>query len=331
MTQKQVARRHHYIPQFYLKRWTSAGKLVEYSKPYGNKVGVNRRVTKQVGWVDRLYTLKGVPEEYAAIFEHQFLSPVDNAAADVLTKMERNVLGFNAAERVAWAQFVLSLVLRHPENVASIQERYSESLLVVDRDAEKRWSKVRRPSDPNTFAEAMKEEMERNPDDISRRGLKLMFEMMENEKIGSHLFGMKWGSIYLPTHIPALLTSDRPVHWFGALQDENCHIMMPVGPKRIFWAANNIRMASFIRSINPLRLQEFMNANTVRRAAKFVYGLSDRHIDYVQSFMGVDPEVTVADIVTQKSTASEIRRRKRLAARKGALVHGGSNTFPKNQ
>jgi len=314
MKPKQVARRHHYIPQFYLKRWTSNGLLVEYSKPYGNTIKVQRRYTKQVGWIDRLYTLDGVSEERSAIYEEHFLSPVDSRAADVLAKMERKVRDITPAERVAWAQFILSLVLRHPENVTSVKERLAESLLIVDDVSQRRWRKARRPQDPNLLSEALRQEAEANPAEVSRRGLQLMFEMMANERIGTHLINMHWGSIPLPPGIPALLTSDRPVHWFGALRDNNCHIMMPVGPKRIFWAANTYEIADIIRSTNPFRLHAFMNSSTVRRAVKSVYGMSDTHISYVQDFMGVDPEVTIADMIIHKLPASRIRREKRKLA-----------------
>ena len=115
------------------------------------------------------------------------------------------------------------------------------------------------------------------------------------EKIGTHIVHMNWGSYSLPFQLPELLTSDRPVHWFDPPQSEGCHILMPVSPKRIFWATNTTDMALTIRTRPPADLLAFMNQHTVKRAVRYVYGQSDRHLAYVQEQMGVNPEVTIPD------------------------------------
>jgi len=314
MPQKQIARRHHYIPEFYLKRWASKGRLSVYTKPYGGVVRTKPKYPKETGWIDKLYALDGVPEDRSSAFEEEFLSPVDHRASLVLAKMEANVRGFTSAERVAWTQFMLSLVLRHPENVKAVKDRLAETLLVVDQSAEKRWRAVRGASDPKTLAEALSAELARNPDSVSRHGLNLIAQTMASEKIGSHIINMKWGSLLMPVGLPELMTSDRPVHWFGALRDDNCHIIMPVGPKRIFYATNTLEMASTLSSVSPIEIRDFINSHTVRRAVSRVYAMSNSHVNYVQEFMGVDPEVTVADIITRKQPVKELRREKRKVA-----------------
>ena len=53
----------------------------------------------------------------------------------------------------------------------------------------------------------------------------------------------------------------------------------------------------------------WMNAEVVRRAEKYVYGMSDRHLEYIQAHMGEDRIPVVA---AQKHPRAERRRRKRM-------------------
>ena len=120
---QQPSWRHHYLPEFYLQRWTSARdstgtrKLVEFSKPYGNTVRPRFVTPKATGFLDSRRELEGLLPEHAQAMENTFFKPVDTKASTVLGKMEAGVLEFTDAEKSAWAQFLMSLVLRHPENL----------------------------------------------------------------------------------------------------------------------------------------------------------------------------------------------------------------------
>lgn len=109
MKQTQVSWRHHYIPQFYLKRWANnKGQLVEFSKPYGPLIKPQRRYPSETGFMDKLYAIEGVPEHLTHYFELKFFRPVDTMASVVLDKMERGGKNFSASERTAWGRFILS-------------------------------------------------------------------------------------------------------------------------------------------------------------------------------------------------------------------------------
>jgi hypothetical protein len=85
-TQQSI--RHHYIPQFYSRRW--AGKddrICEFSRPY-KKIHRQRVYPKQAGFLERLYEKKGVPKSIAQQVEDKFMSPVDNFAAKALDLIE---------------------------------------------------------------------------------------------------------------------------------------------------------------------------------------------------------------------------------------------------
>lgn len=81
--------RHHYIPEFYLKRWTDTdGKLTVFTKK--PRIGPSSRRTAPAGtgYQRHLYAVQGFPPELASSVEERFFNPVDSLAADKLHLME---------------------------------------------------------------------------------------------------------------------------------------------------------------------------------------------------------------------------------------------------
>ena len=225
-------RRHHYIPQFYLSRWTDKHhKLIEFSKPHGNIVKTRYVSTKQTAWEDKLYELEGLSAEFAQTAEERFFQPVDTRAAEALASMEAGKINLSARDRVAWSQFLLTLALRTPEHVRATVARMHQLMENVTPASEKRWRKQRNPSDPKTMLSAVLEPV--NKARAQRKALESLMEVSGSDKLGNALISMQWGSRDLPFYVPALFTSDRPLQWFGALGTDDCHILLPIGPKRL--------------------------------------------------------------------------------------------------
>lgn len=312
MPQTEISWRHHYIPEFYLKKWCcDKGFLVQFSKPHRNIVKPKRRYPRQTGFVDKLYALEGVPAEASPIVEDQFFKPLDGRAATVLHKMEGGTRSFTAAERVAWTQFLMSLMFRHPENVEAMKRRLFDTLVKTSPSAEWRWRRQWQPGEPRTLAEAMRLELGRDPSQVQRRALELVAEISGSENLGTRIARMMWGSIQLPIGIDPLFTSDRPLLRYGSLEDEWCHIMMPIGPRRFFWATNSREMAERIMMQRPETTARFVNEQIVRRAVGFVYAMSDRNLAYVQQNMSKEADPSIAEMVAMLDRRGALQRMRR--------------------
>ncbi len=318
MAQAQVSKKHHYLPEFYLKRWAIGGRLVQFSKPYGNLVKAKPVHPSETGFVNKLYALEGFSGTRASTLEDHYFQPVDTRAADALARLEVAGAVVNDRERVGWGQFLLSLVLRHPENVALLKARFREAVLTTTPESEKAYRRGRGATHPPTLREAIELKMTQDPGRVSRAALGLVADGASSDKLGNHLINMIWGSLTFPFDIPALFTSDRPVHWFNPLSSPDCHILVPIGPKRLFWAANAAEWAMLIRSRSPDMMAGFINEHTTRRPQRLVYATTDRGLPYVQNLMGNDPEKNTADIATKFSRRSRIIRDKRRAIRSGS-------------
>jgi Protein of unknown function (DUF4238) len=299
--------RHHYIPEFYLKQWAGKdGRLVEYSKPWADTVKPKRVYPRQTGFEDRLNELAGVPEPARQHLETHFYAPVDSAAASVLNALKTGRRASNARERLAWARFMTSLMVRNPENIRAAITRLNESIDRFDRATELRYQAARGPEDPETYSDFIQQTDLR--DELSRAAKEAVALVVNDGLVVNHLVKMQWGALTLPFDGPPLLTSDRPQTVIKGLPDPECQVLLPLGLKMVFYAVNNIELAHSFAALWPAEIAESMNDLVVRRAQKYVYAMSDRHLDYVQANMGAVRKIPISAV---RHPRAERRRRAR--------------------
>lgn len=147
--------KHHYIPVFYLKRWLNAdGKVCEFSRPYNNEVKVRYVHPDGTGYLRRLYALQNFPEDLAHQVEHQFFRPIDSLAATALAILEGSTLEtWTIDTRSAWSRFMLSLMLRCPEDIEIFRRQWRGHYLSTSGRLEAKYDELRGAQDPPTFAE----------------------------------------------------------------------------------------------------------------------------------------------------------------------------------
>ena len=76
--------RHHYLPCFYLSRWTTAedGRFCEFSRPY-KEVKPKRVFPAGTAFEEDLYVIPGLPDERRHALEKQFFGSIDQQAKDI--------------------------------------------------------------------------------------------------------------------------------------------------------------------------------------------------------------------------------------------------------
>jgi hypothetical protein len=109
--------KHHYVPQFLLRRWCNdAGKLQSFSVRDG-RVLQRSLAPRSTGYENALYAVVanalGIDEDH---LERKLFSPIDSDAAIALGKIERREAISND-DKIAWAFFLNSLPSkRRPED-----------------------------------------------------------------------------------------------------------------------------------------------------------------------------------------------------------------------
>jgi hypothetical protein len=120
--------KHHYIPVFYLQQWADdRGRMIEYSRQGKHKF-VKARPTSPTGtgYVRGLNLVPGVPPDKAEFVEKEFMRLVDEWAARALFAFLSPDREPSIQERVGWARFIYSLILRTPEHIELIRRKSAE-------------------------------------------------------------------------------------------------------------------------------------------------------------------------------------------------------------
>jgi hypothetical protein len=285
-----IPRKHHFIPVCYLQHWCSSkdGKLYEFAIKHGKFV--SKRVgPRRAGFEEHLYSFPELPADAAQHLESSFLQLVDSDAAIALRRhLTMTADPWPPKLRSAWSRFLMSLLMRHPDVMSEFRAA-TKSLWSKGRDETQRnYEKIRKPEDPETFEEYA---ATIGPLIEVKVRLNLILRAFDNERIGNHLNRMKWAVADVLESPHCLLTSDRPLVLFN-LGGRDGSLFLPIGPRKLFVAANTDKVLSEFSKGNPIEVVSKVNAIIVSRARRYVYARDDWQKDFIKRTMSTKMEPT---------------------------------------
>jgi uncharacterized protein DUF4238 len=256
--------KHHYIPVFYLKEWAAIdGRLIEFSRPYGNVVKPRHTHPDGTGYVRGLYRLPGLPDDLAEMIETKFFKRVDDYASYAHKKLMRKyMINWSPRMRTAWTYFIISTLIRSPKTVADTKLKLAEGLPEL-------WEKERQrqaeedPTRPSLgdYDKAV----------VERTSIIALQRFINNESLGNFINNMIWTVCDVSPTKYRLLTSDRPIVMTNGLGYKESHLAVPVSPTILFLAANNDETIRAIQSMSVKELVSNCNKQVVRNAVKYVW------------------------------------------------------------
>ena len=262
--------KHHYIPQFYLRPWVNAdGKLEEYGRvPPSNQIRSRRRGTLSTGYVPNLYTLPGTTNATRQNVERLFFGTVDTDAALARRKL---LAGDTLSEidRYRWARFILSLILRNPEEVNKLKARVNQIYDQPDSEIQEQYTQVRASHFPATVEEAFRQQFPEAPD---RTAILINAQLIQDQKVMRTVAEMMWSVIRTEGASRRLLTSDRRVVMTNGLMRPDGHICLPIGPRHLFVACTIESMMERFHRLPKSKLVRECNAQLIGQARLHVYG-----------------------------------------------------------
>ena len=298
-TNMSIPVKHHYLPVFYLNRWTGAdGRLCQFSRPH-NDVVSHRKHPTQTGYVKRLYELPGLQPEEAQRIEQGFMQGVDSLAAEALAMLEEDNprITRESKPRSAWSRFIMSLLMRTPEDVAALKSGIAEEWMRNIPQLEANYAVKRGPADPATLEEFL---AQREPENIERWAMSLAPHLIDHRKIGELLNNMRWLVRRIASDTGEFLTSDRPVVMSWTLTEQNAYLFLPIGPKAMFVAVNDVETQRMVEERDPAEQVEAINRFVVGRAIKYVYARDDKVLHYVRKHMGTLPRKTLIEKLAER-------------------------------
>jgi Protein of unknown function (DUF4238) len=104
--------------------------------------------------------------------------------------------------------------------------------------------------------------------------------------MGEHLNKMLWTVVWFDRPRRTLLTSDRPIIMTNGLVEPDHHLAIPIGPRALFVAATTELTERMLRGSNPRRLLEHVNDRMASQAVRYVWGVDDGQLRFVENRLG---------------------------------------------
>lgn len=284
--------RHHFLPRFYLRRWSNRdGRVETYFRQRG-EVRVRNYAPKEIGYKRSIYSLEGVPADKRNSIERDFMGPVvDDPAARALRLMLREEEGdFTFDMRAAWTRFLMSLLVRLPPLLAKIEVDGAATLIAEMQRAPKDYEALRRPSDPPTLQEFMSVN---GIDWVTNNfGRSLIPKLIGLPKINEDIAHMHWVVQRYEGGPYGFLTSDFPICMHPGLAHRNCLISLPLSPTALFIAAHDNELLDQIRAHSAATIINSANKLVIESAERFVYANDLQYKGSVETYLQPEPAGT---------------------------------------
>ncbi len=286
---------HHYVPEFYLKRWTGAdGRLWRFSKPYGPQVKAKKVAPSGTAFEPNLYKAHSAPPEHAQKMETEFLKKLDTDASEALLQLEEGLQEekWNSRHRSSWSRFLLTQMLRAPEDIAQLKSSVTEDWSKAIPELVEAYATQKSEDAPQTVDEFIKSIVAKNQDEFAFR---IARTLMDHPQFGQALNEMHWHVIDIPHDAYPLLTSDRPVWMTPTIVEPDAFLTIPIGPRKLFTATVAAETQARLKMRRRSDLVKAVNRITVQHAVKYVYGDTDTMSAFIQKHMSTRRHSTLLE------------------------------------
>jgi hypothetical protein len=293
--------KHHYIPVFYTKGWAGQdGRVCEYSRRFRD-VKPKRVHPDGTGYVRGLYTIpRNDDPRVTEYIERKFLKVTDNGAARVLQMLRsRKEFDWTTETRSAWSRFIFSLLIRNPEYIRRVAAEVAGFFDPGDSELEQRYRAIKRPQEPETYAEYIA----RTGHPAGRASAVAVQKLIDSQRMGERLNKMRWSIVWFEKASRTLLTSDRPIIMTNGLVRPEDHLALPIGPRAVFVAATTEQTERMLRNWDPRKLMEHVNDRVASQAVNYVWGADDSQLHFVGNRLGRMEPSTPLDTAPLSSRA----------------------------
>lgn len=257
--------KHHYVPQFLLRRWCDAGGKLQSFKVLDGRVVSNALAPEYTGYEDGLYALGdnalGIEQDH---LEKRLFGPIDNDAAVALGKIERRE-AITPDDKIAWAFFLNSLRLRKPDVIRHMRGQgmavLKRFLAEGDTALPEGW-----PSSEEWLAQHYPGMME------AQSLISWLSQSVLHDEMTKRFHDLNWWVLPFKPEAPKLLLSDLPIHWEGGVNTDQFFIQMPIGPDRIFFGTDSKATEDFLTNLPSVELICRVNRGSLASSSNRIWG-----------------------------------------------------------
>lgn len=272
--------KHHYLPQFYLRRWENSSQKVVYYSLKNATVTEDEISPEHTGYEKDLYAKTGVPEDNKHEIEINCFKEIDTSAAIAIDRaLTAGIDELSQTQRHDFGRFIFSLLVRHA-TVVENTKRQSDTVLddLFSKSTPMQQIIYKEPVEllRNNFAiETVAAMSSSTNSPLNKYGIPNFDEANEI------LLKMTWWLENFSKRSYTLLTSDHPVAiaplnkpsnmTHPRIKDSFCDpsrlLSIPLSPTICFYAHINGK----IKFTNKDSLLRTRNLITLTTAKKFIY------------------------------------------------------------
>jgi len=218
----------------------------------------------------------------------------DSAAAEALVMLENNdsKLTTDSKARSAWSRFLMTQMMRSPRDIEALKNSVAAQWDRFVPELKEKYEKTKGKNDPATFDEWMDTS---SPEEAERIAMQLVTRLMDHAKIGDLLNNMRWFIQRISSDVGEFYTCDNPIMTTLTLKERNAYLTVPIGPKALFCAVNDVETQRAILNRDPDTLVKKNNEYVVGRAQRFAYSCTDEALPFMQKYFGVHPRTTLLE------------------------------------
>ena len=255
---------NHYVPQFYLRGFTT-----------GNMIWVHDRLEGRT-FASQPKTIANENDLYPDALEKHLANSIEDPAKAAIEKVRaRGIL--SEPERIALAQYVVTLWKRVPEGRARVAARMPEVVASVREELHTELSAAANQNpDLASVAEARKAEVnnvlaryeQESPPDIWQ----LSLQKHSSDNVVESLLSMEWR--FLHSNRLQFLTCDNPVFFFEheGIGQPTSELTIPFSSSVALWANRRPLPSTPCLDALPVAVRE-INRRTAKNATRFVYSM----------------------------------------------------------
>lgn len=299
-------RKHHYVPEFYLKQWADEnGKLWRYDRPH-HAIMRKQVYASQVGFVRDLYTIPGLPLSLSQKIESVWFNRIDHSGSNALIKLlETPDRGWNDENRSAWSRFVISIAHRTPDNL----DAFKQSMRMIWEEQvpaiQAKYEEIRKESDPPRFEDYARS---RDPLVVEKAAIHAIQGAINNPRIGHFINNMYWKVFDLADSKHSLLISDALLVMSNGLEKPDGHIAIPLSPTKLFIATYEKQFLSEFQALSSQQLTRKMNQLVVGRAKKFVVAHNRNQESFIERRFGTEDAPTLMSMLLSQIQTDRIKQ-----------------------
>jgi hypothetical protein len=281
--------KNHFVPEFYFKPWLDErGHLLQFSWQRRGLV-VDLKTPGQICYRKDLHTFTGpVGAEKRDAVEDWLTKVVDSEAARVIRQiLSKGLSSIDSAQGSHMVRFILSLIVRAPENVelliAQTPEELKRNMALAEPKIRVELEEVATAGDVLSllsYAEKV------HPGLIQNSGKFMMPGIIADRKFGERLYKMDWWAIdFTGTSAVPHFASDRAVVLVGTgLDDPNAVLALPLSPCIVLYVSAPGQKSRLLGQGKGL-----LGINTMRAvlssSRRFAYGIRGSNTNLAEKYL----------------------------------------------